>query len=223
MINHVSGTDPWSLVFELMDQCKLALMAPGAATCVPTEEVGGHLPDELVGWIVVRSGTELLEAVTTDPATAIHEDPAWQDRANYILRVDLEPHGMPGRFEQLWARQLGQDRFELCCIPFFIYGAALGDVVATGETPGGFEVIEHSGRRCIRVAFENGPIDDALHETFHAALVGARVAVEFHQPGYAAIDIPTEADIGRVVDAIRPFTESNGAVWEFADQWGSSG
>jgi hypothetical protein len=35
------------------------------------------------------------------------------------------------RDEQLWARQVGDRRFEICCIPFFVYDMALGDVVET--------------------------------------------------------------------------------------------
>jgi hypothetical protein len=33
----------------------------------------------------------------------------------------------------LWARQVGDRRFEICCIPFFLYDVALGDVVETDE------------------------------------------------------------------------------------------
>lgn len=38
------------------------------------------------------------------------------------------------RSEQLFARQLGPHRFELCCIPFFTYVLSLGDIVETDES-----------------------------------------------------------------------------------------
>lgn len=46
---------------------------------------------------------------------ATHDAPAWQERANFIIFADLSSAGMPGRWEQLWARQLGEARDTLRC------------------------------------------------------------------------------------------------------------
>jgi hypothetical protein len=64
---------------------------------------------------------------------ATHPNPAWREKANFLIFADLGDYGMPGRWEQLWARQEGNESFELCCIPFFTYGLALGDWVRTGS------------------------------------------------------------------------------------------
>lgn len=65
-------------------------------------------------------------------------DPVWRDRTNYIVKLDLTEHGMPGDFEQCWTRTEDQRLFELCCIPFFTYGQSLGDILkvelGTGRT-----------------------------------------------------------------------------------------
>jgi hypothetical protein len=58
----------------------------------------------------------------------VHPEPVRRDRANFIVRARLPE---PGRAEQLWGRQLDERSFELCCIPFFLYDVALGDIVAT--------------------------------------------------------------------------------------------
>lgn len=55
--------------------------------------------------------------------------------------------------EQIFARQLGPYRFEVCCIPFFVYDVALGDVVETDETYLIRRVAEPSGRFVFRVWF----------------------------------------------------------------------
>ncbi|WP_255513601.1 DUF4265 domain-containing protein [Homoserinibacter sp. GY 40078] len=59
--------------------------------------------------------------------------------------------------EQLWARQISEVQFELCCIPFFVYDLALGDVVETAaEGPRKYvisRVVEPSGRYVFRVWF----------------------------------------------------------------------
>ncbi|MCU0310681.1 MAG: DUF4265 domain-containing protein [Acidimicrobiales bacterium] len=57
-----------------------------------------------------------------------HDDPVWRDRSNFIINAELPE---AGRFEQLWARKRSDDTFEICCIPFFLYDLALGDVVRT--------------------------------------------------------------------------------------------
>ena len=60
---------------------------------------------------------------------ATHPAAVWRLRADFLLHVDLKAHGMPGRGEQLWARRVGEHRFQICCVPFFSYGITLGDVV----------------------------------------------------------------------------------------------
>lgn len=46
-----------------------------------------------------------------------------------MLRAAVDDVGGADSFEQLWTERVGADRFELCCIPFFAYDMALGDVV----------------------------------------------------------------------------------------------
>src|SRR5207244_835350 len=65
----------------------------------------------------------------------VHENPAWREYANFIIMAKIKHKGKLAEWhrEQLWARQLATDRFEICCIPFFIYDLALGDEVQTGR------------------------------------------------------------------------------------------
>lgn len=87
----------------------------------------------------------------------VHQDPVWRERANFIINAELAEVDRPKRFEQLWARQLTDGRFEVCCIPFFIFDLALGDVVATSPRDGRKyvvdKVIKPSGRYVFRVWF----------------------------------------------------------------------
>jgi hypothetical protein len=57
-----------------------------------------------------------------------HLAPVWRDRANFIINAPLIE---ANRFEQLWSRRMGENQFEICCIPFFLYDLALGDIVET--------------------------------------------------------------------------------------------
>lgn len=65
----------------------------------------------------------------------VHNDPAWRERADFIIAARLEESDVKQklRWEQLWAKQLDHNRFEVCCIPFFIYNVDLGDEVETTD------------------------------------------------------------------------------------------
>ena len=67
----------------------------------------------------------------TDRDFVVHRNPVWRGRADFVIRADIEVQDSPRRFEQLWAQQLEEERFEICCIPFFVYDLALGDEVET--------------------------------------------------------------------------------------------
>lgn len=81
---------------------------------------------------------------------AVHPEPVWRDRANFIIGAALPEEG---RTEQLWARQIDERTFEICCIPFFLYDVALGDIVETDERYDLVRVVEPSGRFVFRVWF----------------------------------------------------------------------
>ena len=66
----------------------------------------------------------------------------------------------PSMFERLWTRRirrLGRTRYEICCIPFFVYDLHLGDVVETEAVAGHRfvvkRVVQHSGQVTLRVWF----------------------------------------------------------------------
>jgi hypothetical protein len=82
----------------------------------------------------------------------VHPQPVWRDRANYILGGSEA--GGDGT-EQLWARNLGGNRFEICCIPFILYGLALGDIVEADEHSELTGVIKNSNRSVFRARFGN--------------------------------------------------------------------
>lgn len=88
---------------------------------------------------------------------AQHTEPVWRDRSDFIIAVDVSGYSSAADREQLWAKQLGENRFKLCCIPFFAYNLTLGDVVETA--PSGdrkyliSQVVQPSGRYVFRVWF----------------------------------------------------------------------
>lgn len=122
--------------------------------------------------------------------TATHDSPAWGTRANFIIRSDLSTHGMPGRFEQLWAKEVGKFEFEICCIPFFSYGLFLGDIVVTDNEYLIQRVITSNGHQTIRVAISDPERIDSVHELLHAWAEDQQELYEWCGKGYLAMDVP---------------------------------
>jgi hypothetical protein len=78
-----------------------------------------------------ESGPSRLVVVMTDQTgQAVHLEPVWRERSNFVIAAEV-PDGGDTETEQLWARQIDEHRFEICCIPFFVFDIALGDVVET--------------------------------------------------------------------------------------------
>ncbi|MHA4950708.1 DUF4265 domain-containing protein [Micromonospora sp. SD19] len=147
-----------------------------------------------------------------------HEAPVLRGESNYISRVDLERFGFPGLFEQVWLRQREDGLFELCCIPFRIYGLALRDVVRA--TPDGslvVEIAQPSGARVLRVllAPDQGHLETG-RQRIETATRDAGLLFEWSGDRHIAVDVPVGADVDRLLRVV--FEEENaGANWEWAD------
>ena len=96
---------------------------------------------------------------------AVHQDPAWWDRSNFIIAAPVSDGG-DIKTEQLWARKDDKGGFEVCCIPFFAYDLALGDVVEADAEYLVRRVIRPSGRFVFRVWFGESfqPRDEVADE-----------------------------------------------------------
>ena len=114
----------------------------------------------------------------------------WKDRVNFIIQGDCEFDGEPYR-EQLGVRTVDQVEFELCCLPFYLKGYALGDVVATA--PGGVTVdrlVRPSGRKLFRIMFYSPA--EIVREITANIEANLRGSFEWHSPVYCAVDVPDQ-------------------------------
>jgi hypothetical protein len=108
-----------------------------------------------------------------------------------MLRAALDDVGGPNRFEQLWTKRVGEDLFEICCIPFFAYDMALGDIVRADAASGYViqSVVQRSGNGVVRVAVTRPEDVDAVHLRLHDLLGRLEYLCEWFAPGYVAVSL----------------------------------
>lgn len=144
--------------------------------------------------------------------------PCGGEKTNYIIRVDLAAHGMPGSTQQLWTRTDDQRNFELCCIPFFTYGLALGDRVEWDDSSRVATLVERSGRRNVRFAWNDKSQAAEQHEALHGRLAATGALLEFSSNGYGAVDCADDVMMAGVITVLQPLNDAGLLIWEYGDQ-----
>jgi hypothetical protein len=130
-----------------------------------------------------------------------------------VISIEQDAGGFPPfTREGVWAKPLGEDRFEVDNVPFYAYGVSLGDVVRA--SPAGVEgeyvldaVEESSGHSVVRVKVRARGVDEAeverrvrrWRETLDAMGCGSEAS---NLPTLFAVDVPAEVDYQPVRDRL---------------------
>jgi hypothetical protein len=145
----------------------------------------------------------------------LHQTPVWRDRSNFIINAALAEKHRPKRYEQLFAKQIAEDRFEICCIPFFLFDIALGDVVTTSPTGDRKYVVDKvfqpSGRYVFRVWFGESfqPRDEVA-----ADLEGLGCLIEWSSPNLLAVDAVDDAHAQQIADFLAERERAGQLIYE---------
>ncbi|WP_285644444.1 DUF4265 domain-containing protein [Lentzea sp. NBRC 102530] len=161
--------------------------------------------------------------VTIDGVTYVsHEDPVWRAENSHLAMVDLAPFDLQGMREQLWLRETVDDgEYEICCLPFYAYGLALGDVVGKSGSENVGTVIRKSGRRVLRIMFaeprfQEGDSRAVLREVLDAA----GLLSEWNGDRFIAIDVPDISVMQPIFDSVQAEIQNGTAFWEWGDSRG---
>lgn len=123
---------------------------------------------------------------------ATHENPVWRNKANFIIHAGIEQE----RLEQLWVRRLGENRFSVCCIPFFVYDLALGDEIETAPGKGKqyllHRVVKPSRHYTFRVWFGHSS-DAAIRQRVESEAKQLDCLHEWFSRNLMALDAPDQA------------------------------
>lgn len=130
---------------------------------------------------------------------AVHENPVWRNKSDFIVRAYLEEKEGRNEWEQLWVRRVDERRFTLCCIPFFVYNLALGDEVETDSNYVVQSVVKPSGQFTFRVWFGNSTHPGIKDEVL-LKLKGMVVPFEWSSHSLLAISAKDTVQAQQVAD-----------------------
>ncbi|PZR51803.1 hypothetical protein DNL40_14350 [Xylanimonas oleitrophica] len=136
----------------------------------------------------------------------------WRDRSNFIIAIDVDPADTNVTTEQLWARKVDDRHFELCCIPFFAYDLALGDVVEVDADYMVRRVSTASGRYVFRVYFERGNFGNRDSTVEELEALGAQV--EWSSPSLLAVDARDQKHAQQVADYLHEQEKAQRLMYE---------
>ena len=120
--------------------------------------------------------------------------------------------------ETLWATRVGEDQYVLENSPFYAYGVSWLDTVHAPFSPEEglptFQaVVEKSGNRTIRIIFDPPVSPGNVSDQVLQGAVSLGCSYEGANPGYVALNIPAEVELGSVSE----YLVQNEAQWEYGD------
>ncbi|MFE3455088.1 DUF4265 domain-containing protein [Nonomuraea sp. NPDC059194] len=148
----------------------------------------------------------------------VHDNPVGRSSRNYIAHVDLDRFGLAGQKEQLWLCPCEEGDYVVACLPFRVYGLALGDRVrlsADGSTI--VEVIERSGHRVLRALIMPRPDQVQFMERVTGEVVSAGLVCEWSGDRHVAIDVPPEVSPDGLFATLHDEVAGQRAYWEWGD------
>lgn len=132
---------------------------------------------------------------------AVHENPVWRDKANFIIRAHLEKNEGRSEWEQLWALRLDERRFSLCCIPFFAHDLALGDEVETDDDFVLSRVARPAGQTTFRIWF--GGQDAETRQELVREIEAMNSLMEWSSGNLLALSVTDGAEAQKLADYLQ--------------------
>jgi Domain of unknown function (DUF4265) len=136
----------------------------------------------------------------------IHHHPVWRDRADAIVHARVEQAGSGYIQESLWTKKLADNRYEICCVPFFIHDLALGDEVETALNEVGKltlqRVVKRSGNQTFWIWF-NEPYDREVWDKAYESVARCGCPLEGYNAGLIAFSVESEEQAELALEALK--------------------
>jgi hypothetical protein len=131
---------------------------------------------------------------------AVHSDPIWRDRANFVFAAHQGTKDGKNEWEQLWGQQVAPQRCVVCCIPFFVHDVALGDEVEIDTNFVLQRVVRSSGQVTFRVWF--GDQDVAARQRVVREIEAMNRLMEWSSENFLALSV-LEVDAQQLADYLQ--------------------
>ena len=129
----------------------------------------------------------------------------------------------PAQVESIWLTPLGRHRYRVETVPFWAYNLSRGDIVDCHPDEDGLglfvgNVLEKSGHRTVRVAFQSRAALDSKHARLLLLwLRQKRIAFERCEPRMISIDLKTERAYDQLVNYLESMPRAAKMISEDAD------
>lgn len=141
-----------------------------------------------------------------------HFNPIWKEKANFIICAKVDDPNKVFIGEQLWARKISDNRFEVCCIPFFVYDLSLGDEVETDEEFFVKKVIKPSGQFTFRIWLKDTP--DGIRIDVFKHLIENGFLIEQHSEFLLAVNASDANHAQLTADYLMEHEKKSNLVYE---------
>lgn len=123
-------------------------------------------------------------------------------------------------FEELWARQVGPELYEVAAIPCYAYDLAFGDTVRT-EAFFGLDtlIVErtgYSGHGSVRVGFDSSDSDEQIL-SLTEVLAGFSERHELVSRRWLGLDVATEEQLKQLESILKPKEAAGELVYELGE------
>lgn len=145
-----------------------------------------------------------------------HLNPIWRNKADFIIRAQilpLESSLKPSDWEQLWSRKVSAYTFELCCIPFFIYGYALGDIVEVDQTFVIQNLYKPSGHRTYRIWFDE-VVEERMRISIVSELIDQQFVIEYYSEKLVGVNVDSKIEEDITLKFLSNFSNKGLLVFE---------
>ena len=146
---------------------------------------------------------------------------ATEELVHVVFPITVDADGWPPvSAERVWAFDLGDGRYRIDNMPWFVRNLAVGDIVqaqaqAENEHPVFTGVITPSNRLTIRIiCFRAGPLQGSLQAVLDRFLPLGVHAEGVAQYGMVSLDVPPQADMRNVYIELVRGSDDGSWAWE---------